>query len=98
MTAFTFGEATARVFAPAGVRLGSIEVGTFEDSFFAKSVKGECDRLIRMARVALDTGRRVKHEARGEGRDLTSPEKLLASLTAGAVRVSEELCTLARAL
>jgi predicted transcriptional regulator len=105
MTAFTFGEATARVLAQAtrgqggaaprraGVRRGSIEAGTFEDGFFAKPAKGECDRLIRMA---LDTGRRIKREARVEGRDLTGPEKLLAGLTAGAVRVYEELCTLAR--
>lgn len=108
MTAFTFGEATTRVLAQAakgrgggaprhaGVRRGSIEAGTFEDRFFAKPAKGECDRLIRMARVALDTGRRIKREARGEGRDLTAPERLLAGLTAGAVRVYEELCTLAR--
>ena len=108
MTAFTFGEATTRVLAQvargqggtaprrAGVRRGSIEAGTFEDGFFAKPAKGECDRLIRMARVALDTGRRVKREARGQGRELTGPEKLLAGLTAGAVRVYEELCTLAR--
>lgn len=47
-----------------------------------------------MARVALDTGRRVKREARGQGAD--RPRKLLAGLTAGAVRVYEELCTLAR--
>ncbi|WP_294268353.1 helix-turn-helix domain-containing protein [uncultured Sphingomonas sp.] len=108
MTAFTFGEATTRVLAQAakgqgggaprhaGVRRGSIEAGTFEDGFFAKPAKGECDRLIRMARVALDTGRRIKRKARGEGRDLTAPERLLAGLTAGAVRVYEELCTLAR--
>ena len=107
MTAFTFGEATTRVLARAAsgqgarrtrpsVRRDSIEAGTFEEAFFAKPAKGECDRLIRMARVALDTGRRVKREARGEGRDLTGPERLLASLTAGAVRVYEELCTLAR--
>lgn len=110
MTAFTFGEATTRVLAQAargqggntprrlhaGVRRGSIEAGTFEDRFFAKPAKGECDRLIRMARVALDTGRRIKREARGERRDLTGPERLLAGLTAGAVRVYEELCTLAR--
>jgi len=109
MTAFTFGEATTRVLAQAargqggsaprrtgGVRRGSIEAGTFEDTFFAKPAKGECDRLIRMARVALDTGRRVKRAARGEGRELTRAERLLASLTAGAVRVYEELCTLAR--
>lgn len=110
MTAFTFGEATTRVLAQvargqggagsrrahAGVRRGSIEAGTFEDKFFAKPAKGECDRLIRMARVALDTGRRVKREARAENRMLTGTERLLAGLTAGAVRVYEELCTLAR--
>ncbi|OMJ30717.1 hypothetical protein BSZ14_17365 [Sphingomonas sp. Sph1(2015)] len=107
MTAFTFGEATTRVLAQvasgqggrrsrSSVRRDSIEAGTFEDAFFAKPAKGECDRLIRMARVALDTGRRIKREARGQGRDLTGAEHLLASLTAGAVRVYEELCTLAR--
>jgi hypothetical protein len=78
------------------VRRDSIEAGTFEETFFAKPAKGECDRLIRTARIALDTGRRVKREARGQGRALTGPEHLLASLTAGAVRVYEELCTLAR--
>ena len=76
--------------AHAGVRRGSIEAGTFENNFFAKPAKGECDCLIRMARVALDTGDRVKREARGEGRDLTSLEEMLASLTAGAVRVYED--------
>jgi len=107
MTAFTFGEATTRVLAQlasgqggrrsrSSVRRDSIEAGTFEDAFFAKPGKGECDRLIRMARVALDTGRRIKREARGQGRDLTGAEHLLACLTAGAVRVYEELCTLAR--
>ncbi|BCI72881.1 hypothetical protein SPKIRA_37110 (plasmid) [Sphingomonas paucimobilis] len=49
-----------------------------------------------MARTALDAGRRIKREARGQGRALTGPEHALASLTAGAVRVYEELCTLAR--
>jgi len=80
----------------APVRRDSIEAGTFEDMFFATPAKGECDRLIRMARTALDAGRRVRREARGQGRMLTGPERLLASLTAGAVRVYEELCTLAR--
>lgn len=107
MTAFTFGEATTRVLAQVAsgqgvrrtrpsVRRDSIEAGTFEETFFAKPAKGECDRLIRTARIALDTGRRVKREARGQGRALTGPEHLLASLTASAVRVYEELCTLAR--
>jgi biotin operon repressor len=80
----------------ARVRRDSIEAGTFEDMFFATPAKGECDRLIRMARTALDAGRRIKREARGQGRALTGPEQALASLTAGAVRIYEELCTLAR--
>lgn len=80
----------------APVRRDSIEAGTFEDVFFAKPAKGECDRLIRIARQALDAGRRARRTARVEGRGLTGPEALLASLTAGAVRVYEELCTLAR--
>ncbi len=80
----------------APVRRDSIEAGTFEDMFFARPAKGECDRLIRIARQALDAGRRAKRTARAEGRGLTGPEALLASLTAGAVRVYEELCTLAR--
>ncbi len=107
MTAFTFGEATTRVLAQVAsgqgarrtrpsVRRDSIEAGTFEETFFAKPAKGECDRLIRMARIALDNGRRIKRTARSEGRALTGPEQRLASLTAGAVRVYEELCTLAR--
>ena len=52
----------------ARVRRDSIEAGTFEDMFFATPAKGECDRLIRMARTALDAGRRIKREARGQGR------------------------------
>lgn len=80
----------------APVRRDSIEAGTFEDMFFAHPAKGECDQLIRIARQALDAGRRAKRIARVEGRGLTGPEALLASLTAGAVRVYEELCTLAR--
>lgn len=107
MTAFTFGEATTRALAQVAsghvvrrsrpsVRRDRIEARTFEETFFAKPAKGECDRLICMARIALGTGRRVKREARGQGRALTGPEHLLASLTAGAVRVYEKLCTLPR--
>jgi hypothetical protein len=74
----------------------SIEAGTFENAFFAVPAKGETDRLLRMARAALDAGRRVKRAARVEGRALSGPECALAALTAGAVRVYEEICTLAR--
>lgn len=80
----------------ARVRRDSIEAGTFEEAFFAAPARGETDRLIRAARAALDAGRRVKRAARGEGRALSAAERALAAMTAGAVRVYEELCTLAR--
>jgi DNA-binding transcriptional ArsR family regulator len=80
----------------APVLRGSIEAGTFEDMFFAVPAKGETDRLLRMARAALDVGRRLKRAARVEARELSASERTLAALTPGAVRVYEEICTLAR--
>lgn len=80
----------------APVRRDSIEAGTFEDLFFATPAKGETDRLVRMAHAALDSGRRLRRAARGEGRMLDAAEAALAAISAGAVRVFEELCTLAR--
>lgn len=86
--------APARSGAP--VRRDSIEAGTFEEHFFAVPAKGEPDRLLRMARAALDAGRRLKRAVRTEARVLSPAETALAGLTAGAVRVFEEICTLAR--
>jgi hypothetical protein len=112
MTSFTLGEAAtlvlgrvaraapARRGAPhrtgAPVRRGSVEAGSFEEHFFSPPAKGETDRMLRAARAALDAGRRLKRAARAEGRSLTASERLLAGLSAGAVRVYEEICTLAR--
>ncbi|MCC2981681.1 helix-turn-helix domain-containing protein [Sphingomonas sp. IC4-52] len=80
----------------APIRRDSIEAGTFEEHFFAVPAKGEPDRLLRLARAALDAGRRLKRAVRMEGRILSPAEAALAGLTAGAVRVYEEICTLAR--
>jgi hypothetical protein len=80
----------------APIRRDSIEAGTFEDHFFTVPAKGEPDRLLRLARAALDAGRRLKRAVRVEGRILSPAEAALAGLTAGAVRVYEEICTLAR--
>jgi biotin operon repressor len=80
----------------APIRRDSIEAGTFEDHFFTVPAKGEPDRLLRLARAALDAGRRLKRAVRVEGRVLSPAEAALAGLTAGAVRVYEEICTLAR--
>lgn len=80
----------------AAIRRDSIEAGTFEDRFFAVPAKGETDRLLRMARVALDQGRRLKRAVRAEGLTLSPTEAAMTAMTASAVRVFEELCTLAR--
>lgn len=80
----------------APVRRGSVEAGTVEDQFFAVPARGETDRLLRAARAALDAGRRARRTARAEGRMLDAAEAALAGLTAAAVRVFEEICTLAR--
>ncbi len=80
----------------APVRRDSIEAGTFEEQFFAVPAKGETDRLLRMARKALDTGRRLKRAVRTEGHALSPAEAALTDMTAAAVRVFEEICTLAR--
>ncbi len=80
----------------APVRRDSVEAGTFEEHFFAIPAKGETDRLLRAARRALDIGRALRREARAGTRILDAAETAIAALTAGAVRVFEELLTLAR--
>lgn len=64
--------------------------------FFAVPAKGECDHLLRVARKALDAGRRLARVERSGERALTAVERTLTRLTASAVRVYEEVCTLAR--
>lgn len=74
----------------------SREEGTFEEEFFAPPAPGETDNILRAARRALDSARRLKREVRTTGRKLTRSERLVASLTSTAVRVLEEILTLAR--
>lgn len=85
---------THRTGAP--VRRDSIEAGTFEDMFFAVPAKGECDHLLKVARQALDAGRRLARVERSGERALSAAERALTHLTASAVRVYEEVCMLAR--
>ncbi len=80
----------------APVLRDSIEAGTFEDMFFAVPAKGETDKLLRIARRTLDAGRQLRREARAGDRILTAAERRVATLTAAAVRVYEEILTLAR--
>ncbi|WP_242097967.1 helix-turn-helix domain-containing protein [Sphingomonas sp. CROZ-RG-20F-R02-07] len=92
--------APARSGAPhrtgAPVRRGSIEAGSFEEAFFAVPAKGETDQLLRVARRTLDAARRLRRDARAGTRVLTATERAIAALTAAAVRVYEEILTLAR--
>jgi predicted transcriptional regulator len=80
----------------APVRRDSAEAGTFEETFFAVPAKGETDRLLHVARRTLDAGRRLRRDARSGARELTATERLIARLTASAVRIYEEILTLAR--
>lgn len=82
--------------ANSPVRSGSLEAGTFESSFFLAPTKGSSDRMLRAARRAHDAGKRLLREHRSGARTLTYSERLLTQLTASAVRIYEELTTLAR--
>ena len=80
----------------APVLRDSIEAGTFEELFFSVPAKGETDTLLRTARRTLDAARRLRREARAGDRSLTTAERRIVTLTAAAVRVYEEILTLAR--
>jgi len=75
---------------------GSMEAGTFEESFFAIPGKGETDKLLNAARKALDAARGLRQVARRGERKLSVAERAIAALQASTVRVFEELLTLAR--
>ena len=80
----------------APVLRNSVEAGTFEESFFAIPAKGETDGMLRAARKGLDAARGLRRIHRRGERTLSVAERALATLTAGAVRVFEEILTLAR--
>ncbi len=75
---------------------GSMEAGTFEDSFWANLGPGETNRLLTAARKALDAARGFQRIARLGERKLSVAERAIASLQASSVRVFEEILTLAR--
>lgn len=75
---------------------GSMEAGTFEDSFWAIPGEGETNRLLTAARKALDAARGLRRIARLGERKLSVAERAIASLQASSVRVFEEILTLAR--
>lgn len=80
----------------APVRRDSVEAGTFEETFFTVPAKGETDRLLHVARKTLDAARRLRRDERAGAKELSAAERLIARLTSSAVRVYEEILTLAR--
>lgn len=78
------------------MRRDSREAGTFEDMFWSVPAKGETDKLLLTARRALDAGRRLRRDERAGERILSASERKITKLTAAAVRVYEEILTLAR--
>lgn len=75
---------------------GSMEAGTFEESFFVVPGIGETDKLLKAAQKALDAARGLRQIARRGDRKLSVAERAIAALQASTVRVFEELLTLAR--
>src|SRR3546814_3075132 len=67
-----------------------------EDDFFYSYAKGETDRLYKKAVELLKRTNAVRRLARAEGRQLTEDERLVTLITPAAVRVFEQLTTLAR--
>lgn len=78
------------------IHRSSKEEGTFEHQYFRVPETGETDRILHAARRALDAARKLRRQARGMGAPLSAAERLIARLTAGAVRVLEEMLTFAR--
>lgn len=70
---------------------GSLEAGTFEDSFFRIPGKGEADRLLKAVKAHAVEGKRRARQARAEGRRLDAVERAATTLTLAAVDVMERL-------
>jgi len=80
----------------AHVHPNSRRAGTFEDDFFYSYAKGETDRLYKNAVELLKRKNAIRRLARSEERQLTEDERLVTLITPAAVRVFEQLTTLAR--
>ncbi len=80
----------------AHVHPNSRLAGTFEDEFFYSYAQGEPDRLYKKAVELLKRKNAIRRLARAEGRALTEDERLVTMITNAAVRVFEQLTTLAR--
>jgi len=80
----------------AHVHPNSRRAGTFEDDFFYSYAKGQPDRLYKQAAELLKRKNALRRLARAEERELTEDERLATLITNTALRVFEQLTTLAR--
>lgn len=80
----------------AHVHPNSRRAGTFEQDFFYSYAQGEPDRLYKQAAELLKRKNALRRLARAEDRDLTEDERLATLITNTALRVFEQLTTLAR--
>ncbi|MBB3345972.1 helix-turn-helix domain-containing protein [Sphingomonas sp. BK069] len=80
----------------AAARRGSLEEGSFEETFFRAPSPGEVYSLSRLARSLCDQGRVLTREARSLKRKLSVRERSVAKMTALMLRVYDEFLKLAR--
>ena len=80
----------------AHVHPNSRRAGTFEADFFYSYARGEPDRLYKQAAELLKRKNAIRRLARAEERELTEDERLATLMTSAALRVFEQLTTLAR--
>jgi DNA-binding transcriptional ArsR family regulator len=80
----------------AHVHPNSRRAGTFEQDFFYSYARGEPDRLYKQAAELLKRKNALRRLARAEDRELTEDERLATLITNTALRVFEQLTTLAR--
>ncbi len=80
----------------AHVHPNSRLAGTFEEDFFYSYARGEPDRLYKQATELLKRKNAVRRLARAEARELSEDERLATLITNTALRVFEQLTTLAR--
>jgi len=77
----------------APVLRGSLEAGTFEDTFFVVPAKGEADRLLKAVKAFAAAGKRRAKEARAAGTPLSPFDRARSTLTLASVEVMEHLLT-----
>ncbi|GGE97558.1 helix-turn-helix domain-containing protein [Sphingomonas prati] len=80
----------------APVRRGSVEEGTFEDSFFAAPAKGETDATMKAAKALWTHRAAIRATIAREAREPSRIERAILKLNANTILLFEKLLELAR--